>query len=111
MAKRKRRLKRKFRRLLKLLLFIIVILFAVLIFKKIKGKKYITSIEYNDNLIVNLIDNDDLYCMLSNDKPNIESNKWIKSDSNKCRRSITTTCPVSSSARSTDSMPRASRRT
>ena len=84
MAKRKRRLKRKFRRLLKLLLFIIVILFVVLIIKKLKGKKYITSIEYNDNLIVNLIDNDDLYCMLSNEKPNIESNKWIKSDSNKC---------------------------
>ncbi len=83
MKRKKKRLKRKFRRLFKLILFIIVIIFVFVIYKKIT-KQYIISIEYNDNLIVTLIDNDDLYCILSDEEPDINDNKWIKSKDNIC---------------------------
>ena len=84
MKRKKRRLKRKFRRLLKLILFILIVLLCVFVYKNIFNKKYITSIEYNDDLIVNLIENDNIYCILSNNEPDINSNKWIKSNNNKC---------------------------
>ncbi len=82
--KKRRRLKKKFRRIFKLLCFIIVVFIVVFIINKINSKKYIISIEYNDNLIVNLIENDNLYCILSNNEPSLSDNKWVKSNNNKC---------------------------
>ena len=82
--KKRRKLKRKFRKLFRFILFIIVIIIIVFVINKINSKQYIISIEYNNNLIVNLIENDNLYCILSNEEPSIDSNKWIKSNNNSC---------------------------
>ena len=81
--RRKKRLKKKFRLLFKFILFIILVIIVFVIVKN-HFKKYIISIEYNDNLIVNLIENDDLYCILSNSTPTLDDTKWIKSSDNKC---------------------------
>ena len=87
---KKRRLKRKYRVLLnriKALFCIIVFIFVIYIFfRLIFGKSnYIESVSFSNNYVtINLVDKEDLYCIISKNEPEI-SDKWIKAEFNKCK--------------------------
>ena len=86
MAKKKLKLKKKFRlllgRLFLLLLLIIIIIFGIKIYKSIV---IVSDIEYKDGfIIVDLSIDEEVYCMMSNSEPSIEAENWVMSLDGKC---------------------------
>lgn len=86
MAKKKLKLKKKFRlllgRLFLLLLLIIIIIFGIKIYKSIV---IVSDIEYKDGfVIVDLSIDEEVYCMMSNSEPSIDAENWVMSLDGKC---------------------------
>lgn len=86
----KRRLKKKYRILLNRIKALICIMFFVFIIyfvlKLLFNKtKYIDSVLFLNNFVtINLIENDDIYCIISDKEPDLTDN-WVKSEFNKCK--------------------------
>lgn len=80
--RKKRKLKKRFNVILVFIL--VIVLISILRYLYIGKREYIATIEYKDNkLIINLNTNNS-YCIMSNTKPNIDDEKWIKAEDKKC---------------------------
>ncbi len=86
--KKKRVLKKKYRKLLNkikattLLILIIVVLFYIL--NIILNKKYIENVIFNNNIVISLKKDKEIYCLISNKEVSVNDEKWVLSNNKKC---------------------------